>query len=130
MSFRFDRQHLTGQQQAIAAQRDRADAEAKKKSAETQISKVELLKNFIGQNQVFDLVITKHEHEGSLYGNHYSEVVNIHNDEIVVPGIGFKGSIMEKLITTIAPNNAKISFFDSDGIEIKLSIIKRAVKAP
>lgn len=45
MSFRYDRQHLTGQQQAIAAQRDRADEQTKKSSEkkETEILENEII---------------------------------------------------------------------------------------
>lgn len=41
MPFRFDRRHLTGQQQAIASQRDRADEEAKKRAAAAKVEALE-----------------------------------------------------------------------------------------
>ncbi|WP_019913206.1 hypothetical protein [Paenibacillus sp. HW567] len=125
MSFRFDRQHLTGQQKAIATQRDRT-SEAIGKTQPTK-SKVQEMVEFIGENQIFDLVITRHEPEQSGYGNHNSMQVVIDGGGYVsIPELSFKGVLAEEVIESVGEKQAKMKFNDS-GNPIQLSIIKRHV---
>lgn len=121
MSFRFDRQHLTGQQRAITAKRDSATDEIKK----VEITKVDQMISFIGKDQIFDLTLAKHEPEQSGYGSHDSKTVIIENGYVSISELKFKGILSEGCVESVEKQAAKMIFRDDDGYFIHLEIIKR-----